>query len=78
VALNNLAYALTKQRDIDEARATYNKVLALDPANTTARKGLRTLERRVGNMPVSTAESASDDDDDQPGGDGGKGFSKAA
>jgi Flp pilus assembly protein TadD len=78
VALNNLAYALTKQRDIDEARATYNKVLALDPANATARKGLRTLERRVGNMPVSTAESASDDDDDQPGGDGGKGFSKAA
>ena len=77
VALNNLAYALTKQREIEEARATYNKVLALDPGNATARKGLRTLERRVGNTPAAAA-SAGDDDDDQPGGDGGKGFSKAA
>lgn len=78
VALNNLAYALTKQRDIETARSTYERVLALDPGNATARKGLRTLERRVGNPEPPAAGSTGDDDDDQPGGDGGKGFSKAA
>ena len=48
VALNNLGYALEKQVQIDEARLTYQKVLKLDSANKTARKRLRTLERRHG------------------------------
>jgi tetratricopeptide (TPR) repeat protein len=48
VALNNLAFALTKQREVEEARSTYERVLGLDPANATARKGLKTLERRAG------------------------------
>ena len=54
VALNNLAFALEKQVKPEEARATYEKVLALDPANTTARKRLKTLERRSGTSPETT------------------------
>ena len=48
VALNNLAYALGKQGSSEEALASYQKVLALEPANTTARKGLKSMERRLG------------------------------
>lgn len=48
VALNNLAYALTRQGKPEEARLLYEQVLDLDPDNRTARKGLRTLERRSG------------------------------
>ncbi len=55
VALNNLAYALEKQGKEGEARETYEKALALDPANKTARKRLRTLERRSGEAPDSRA-----------------------
>ena len=43
VALNNLAYALEKQQKADEARATYEQVLALDSANRTAQKRLKRL-----------------------------------
>jgi Flp pilus assembly protein TadD len=48
VALNNLAFALEKQGKPEEARAAYEQVISLDPGNGTARKGLRTLERRSG------------------------------
>lgn len=48
VALNNLAFALEKQLKPDEARLTYEQVLALDATNGTARKRLRSLERRRG------------------------------
>jgi tetratricopeptide (TPR) repeat protein len=51
VALNNLAFALEKQGKPEDAMATYGKVLALDPANATARKRLNTLERRSGTSP---------------------------
>ncbi|MFZ9754214.1 MAG: tetratricopeptide repeat protein [Cyanobium sp.] len=48
VALNNLAYALSKQGEADEAKVLYERTLSLDPGNGTARKGLRSLERRRG------------------------------
>jgi len=48
VALNNLAYALGKQGDPEEAIAAYGRALSLDPGNSTARKGLKTMERRLG------------------------------
>jgi tetratricopeptide (TPR) repeat protein len=48
VALNNLAFALEKQVRPDEARATYEQVLTLDATNKTARKRLKTLDRRSG------------------------------
>ena len=46
VALNNLAFALEKQRKIDEAREAYEQALALDPSNKTAQKRLNLLGRR--------------------------------
>jgi Flp pilus assembly protein TadD len=46
VALNNLAFALEKQRKTDEARQTYEQALALDPGNRTAQKRLNLLGRR--------------------------------
>ena len=45
VALNNLAFALEKQQKVDEARATYEKVLELDSSNSTAQKRLKRLNR---------------------------------
>ena len=48
VALNNLAYALGKQGAHGEALATYTKVLSLEPTNATARKGVKTMQRRSG------------------------------
>jgi tetratricopeptide (TPR) repeat protein len=48
VALNNLAFALDKQGKPEEARTTYQQVLDLDPGNKTARKGLKSLDRRSG------------------------------
>ncbi|MEB3322008.1 MAG: tetratricopeptide repeat protein [Synechococcaceae cyanobacterium] len=46
VALNNLAFALEKQGKEEEARSAYEQALALDPDNRTARRGIRSLERR--------------------------------
>ena len=46
VALNNLAFALETEGKVDEARGTYEQALRLDPANRSARRGLRKLERR--------------------------------
>ncbi|MEB3173352.1 MAG: tetratricopeptide repeat protein [Cyanobacteriota bacterium] len=46
VALNNLAFALEKQRKTDEAREVYEQALALDPSNKTAQKRLNLLGRR--------------------------------
>lgn len=48
VALNNLAFALEKQTKPEEARELYQQVLALEPANKTARKRLSLLDRRSG------------------------------
>ncbi|MBE9154760.1 MULTISPECIES: tetratricopeptide repeat protein [unclassified Cyanobium] len=48
VALNNLAYALEKEQDPEQARATYQKVLELDSGNRTALKRLNRLERTQG------------------------------
>ncbi|MFY8147869.1 MAG: tetratricopeptide repeat protein [Prochlorococcaceae cyanobacterium] len=54
VALNNLAYALEKQQKIDEAREAYTKALALDPANRTAQRRLKRLERSQAVLSGST------------------------
>lgn len=69
VALNNLAYALGKQGETEEARATYEKALQLEPGNSTARKGLQTMERRLG-TPGSEPPKG--------GKGGGKGINRAA
>lgn len=87
VALNNLAFALSKQGEGEEARATYQRVLSLDPGNGTARKGLRSLERRLGapprggKGPDGGSDSEAGPDGSGPSADGrgnAKGFSKAA
>ena len=48
VALNNLAFALEKQLKPEDARAIYQQALKLEPDNKTARKRLKTLDRRSG------------------------------
>lgn len=48
VALNNLAFALEKQQNFEEAQALYTKVLNLEAGNKTARKRLKLLQRRGG------------------------------
>lgn len=58
VALNNLAFALEKQLKPDEARATYEQALQLEPDNKTARKRLKTLDRRRGVLVADSADSA--------------------
>jgi len=57
VALNNLAFALEKQLKPEEARVIYEQALQLEPDNKTARKRLRTLDRRRGVLPVDSADS---------------------
>jgi tetratricopeptide (TPR) repeat protein len=54
VALNNLAFALEKQGKVEESRQTYQEVLTQDPDNKTARKRLKSLDRRAG-IPSNTA-----------------------
>jgi tetratricopeptide (TPR) repeat protein len=76
VALNNLAYALGKQGEPKEARDTYARVLALEPANGTARKGLKTMERRVGD-PASPAPKGKTESSATSGKGGGKGINNA-
>ncbi len=44
VALNNLAFAQTRLNQDQEAIATYQKVLKLDPKNKTAQKQLKRIE----------------------------------
>ncbi len=51
VALNNLAYALEKQRNLEEASDTYLQVLELDAGNSTARKRLARLQRTLATPP---------------------------
>ena len=75
VALNNLAYALGKQGETQEARDTYAKVLALESSNGTARKGLRTMERRLGVGPTA-ATKAKAETSAASGKGGGKGIKK--
>jgi len=48
VALNNLAYALEKQQNPEEARSSYERTLELDPGNKTASKRLKRLVRQLG------------------------------
>jgi tetratricopeptide (TPR) repeat protein len=94
VALNNLAFALSKQGEGEEARSLYERVLSLDPGNGTARKGLRSLERRLGakglgatdrsggktprNGASAAASGESPDGSNDGRGSNPKGFSKAA
>jgi tetratricopeptide (TPR) repeat protein len=81
VALNNLAFALGKQGQPEEARAAYERALALEPGNGTARKGLKTMERRLGTAgsPKGPGDSGSGSGDPKDvGKGGGKGINKAA
>jgi tetratricopeptide (TPR) repeat protein len=79
VALNNLAYALGKQGSSQEARDTYAKVLTLEPANATARKGLKTMERRLGGSGKGTSGGSNSSGGSSGGGKGGgKGINKDA
>jgi len=48
VAINNLAFAQDKLLKSEEAADLYRQTLVLDPGNTTARKRLKQLERRLG------------------------------
>jgi len=76
VALNNLAYALGKLGDTEEARDTYAKVAALEPANGTARKGLKTMDRRLG-VRTTPASKGKVEPPASSGKGGGKGINKA-
>ena len=85
VALNNLAFALSKQGEGEEARTLYERVLVLDPRNGTARKALRSLERRLGvgggggdSGGSGSSGSGSSGPSSEGRGGGAKGFSKAA
>ena len=62
VALNNLAFALEKQLKLEEARETYEQVIAMDAANKTARKRLKLLERKVGPSKVSGNKVSGNDE----------------
>ena len=53
VALNNLAFALEKQLNSEEALETYKRVLELDAGNKTARKRLARLERQLDRSAVA-------------------------
>jgi len=75
VALNNLAYALGKLGEPQEARDTYARVLDLEPANSTARKGIKTMERRVG-APTKAAPKGKEEPSAASGKRGGKGINK--
>ena len=46
VALNNLAYAQMKLLKTEEAINLYQRTLAVDPNNETAKKGIKKLEKR--------------------------------
>jgi len=77
VALNNLAYALGKLGEPQEARDTYARVLALEPANGTARKGIKIMERRVGD-PIKAAPKGKAEPSATSGKGGGKGIKKGS
>lgn len=55
VALNNLAFALEKLGQLEEAISSYRQVLALDADNNTARKRLKRLEGRIPKVAASSA-----------------------
>jgi Flp pilus assembly protein TadD len=75
VALNNLAFALGKLGEPQEARDAYARVLDLEPANSTARKGIKTMERRVGD-PTKAAPKNKEVPSATSGKRGGKGINK--
>lgn len=60
VALNNLGYALGKQGETEAAREAYQQALRLEPGNGTARKGLQTMDRRLGSDTGSTTAAGKD------------------
>jgi Tfp pilus assembly protein PilF len=66
VALNNLGYALEKQRDLEEARQTYRQALELDAGNRTARKRLERLERTLATPAPAPAAEAPKNRPNQP------------
>jgi len=76
VALNNLAYALGKLGEPQEAKDTYARVLDLEPANGTARKGIKTMERRVGD-PTKATSKGKTEPSAASGKGGGKGIKKS-
>ena len=47
IAINNLAYAQQKLLNNEEAMQLYQKTLSLEPDNSTAKKGIKKLERRL-------------------------------
>ena len=47
VALNNLAFAQDKLLKDEEAIACYQRVLEMEPNNSTAQKGLKKLQKRA-------------------------------
>jgi Tfp pilus assembly protein PilF len=57
----NVAFALTLQKSLPEARAEYEKALALDPSSAAAKKDLRDLEMvmaKNAEAPAGKAEAA--------------------
>jgi tetratricopeptide (TPR) repeat protein len=46
VAINNLAFAQEKLLKYEDAIALYKKTLELEPNNSTAKKGIKKLEKR--------------------------------
>ena len=47
VAINNLAYAQNKLLKTEEALNLYRKTLEVEPANSTAAKAVKKLEKRI-------------------------------
>ena len=47
VALNNLGYAQDKLLNVDEALRLYRRTLEIEPANGTAKRAVKKLEKRV-------------------------------
>lgn len=60
VALNNLAFAQERLLNRDDACDLYRKVLALEPANKTARTRLKRLERTLQRQTSKASTSSGD------------------
>ena len=79
VALNNLAFALEKQLKPEDARSISEQALKLEPENKTARKRLKTLNRRSGVMEPDSASGRGigrSNNNDQGSSDKGSGDTK--
>ena len=71
VALNNLAFAQERLLNSDDACDLYRKVLALEPANKTARTRLKRLERTLQRQ---TGKASSSSSGGSPESSDGRGF----